>query len=573
MSTDFAPIARVALSPLLLFASPTFAANNVRELITLASEEPGRLSAGTPGIGTPHHLGLLMLNALAKIDIVNVPYRGAALVGERCARRPDPDGLGAPTAVMPHVVAGKLKLLGVASAQRVPSLPQVPTIAESGVPGFDLDIWFGLAAPAKTPPELVARLSKEIAGIVAEPDFKTRIEKVGLTPAYLGASRIRCGNPMPTTSASARSSRPPASSRTDARSNQSPVRSLWQRPRAGHHEFSRKARFQAPDQRRADPRRHRARLGGRTADQGRRRRRWKPIRPAGPSIPGTTPSPAGLFHMRWPWWRDVLMETYEALNKDRLLAVAAGVVFYALLAIFPAITAFVSSYGLFAKTGAIQDDLSMLANILPAGGITIVREQIDRIANQPSGLSIGFAVGLLVALWSANAGVKAMMDALNVIVGQEERRSFVRLNLLSLEHDARRHCVPDAGGRRGGGVSAGDVDLRAQGLHRHHHLADPLAAAAGADGRHAEVFYRFGPSREHAPRWWFSPGALIAALLWLAGSAALSFYLSNFADYNATYGSLGAAIGLMMWMWLSTMVVLLGAQLDTVIERKMPPQT
>ena len=75
---------------------------------------------------------------------------------------------------------------------------------------------------------------------------------------------------------------------------------------------------------------------------------------------------------------------------------------------------------------------------------------------------------------------------------------------------------------------------------------------------------------ESAPRCWFSPGAVIAALLWLAGSAALSFYLSNFADYNATYGSLGAAIGLMMWMWLSTIVVLLGAQLDTVIERKLP---
>ena len=85
------------------------------------------------------------------------------------------------------------------------------------------------------------------------------------------------------------------------------------------------------------------------------------------------------------------------------------------------------------------------------------------------------------------------------------------------------------------------------------------------------LFYRFGPNRGRAPRWWLSPGAIIAALLWLAGSAALSFYLSNFADYNATYGSLGAAIGLMMWMWLSTIVVLLGAQLDIVIDRKLPP--
>ena len=84
--------------------------------------------------------------------------------------------------------------------------------------------------------------------------------------------------------------------------------------------------------------------------------------------------------MRWPWWRAVLLETYEAMSQDRLLAVAAGVVFYALLAIFPAITAFVSFYGLFANAGAVQDHLSMLANLLPSGGLTIVQEQIERIA-------------------------------------------------------------------------------------------------------------------------------------------------------------------------------------------------
>ncbi len=141
--------------------------------------------------------------------------------------------------------------------------------------------------------------------------------------------------------------------------------------------------------------------------------------PAGWTVdPEADPPPAGILRMRWPWWRAVLLDTYEAMSKDRLLAVAAGVVFYALLAIFPAITAFVSSYGLFANAGAIQDHLSMLANVMPAGGITIMQEQIARIAAQPSGLSIGFAAGLLIALWSANAGVKAMIDALNVIEGQ-----------------------------------------------------------------------------------------------------------------------------------------------------------
>jgi tripartite-type tricarboxylate transporter receptor subunit TctC len=188
--TDFAPIARVATSPLLLFASPNFAPNNVSELLTLARKEPGKLSAGTPGIGTPHHLGLLMLNALAKIEIVNVPYRGAAAVVNDVLAGQIPMGWGAPTAVMPHVNAGKLKLLGVASAKPPSSMPNAPTIAAGGVPGFDLDIWFGVAAPAKTPPDILAQYSKEIADIIAQPDVKARIEKVGLSPAYLEGGKF-----------------------------------------------------------------------------------------------------------------------------------------------------------------------------------------------------------------------------------------------------------------------------------------------------------------------------------------------------------------------------------------------
>jgi len=186
---DLTPIARVATSPLLLFANPTFAPNNVRELITLAKQEPGKLSAGTPGIGSPHHLALLMLNSLAKVDIVNVPYRGAALVVNDVLAGQIPMGWGAPTAVMPHVATGKLKILGVSVPQRVASLPDVPTIAES-VPGFNLELWFAVAAPAKTPPDILARYSKDIAEIVAQPDVQDRIRKVGLTPAYMAGDKF-----------------------------------------------------------------------------------------------------------------------------------------------------------------------------------------------------------------------------------------------------------------------------------------------------------------------------------------------------------------------------------------------
>jgi len=185
---DLVPIARVATSPLLLFASPTFGGNNIRELITLAREEPGQLSAGIPGIGTPHHLALLMLNAMAKINVVAVPYRGSAASVNDLLAGQIPLVWSTPTAVMAHVTAGKVKVLAQASEKRDPSLPEVPTIAESGVPGFDLDIWFGVAAPAKTPPDLVARLAKEIAAIVADPDTQARLQKVGLSAAYLDSA-------------------------------------------------------------------------------------------------------------------------------------------------------------------------------------------------------------------------------------------------------------------------------------------------------------------------------------------------------------------------------------------------
>ena len=180
--------------------------------------------------------------------------------------------------------------------------------------------------------------------------------------------------------------------------------------------------------------------------------------PAGWTVdPQAHPPSAGILRMRWRWWRAVLLETYEAMGKDRLLAVAAGVVFYALLAIFPAITAFVSSYGLFANTARSRTTCRSWPTCCRPAAYRSSRSRSNASRSKPSGLSVGFVVGLAIALWSANAGVKAMIDALNVIEGQDERRSFVRLNAAVAHADARRHRVPAARGRRGGRLSAGDV--------------------------------------------------------------------------------------------------------------------
>jgi tripartite-type tricarboxylate transporter receptor subunit TctC len=188
---DFAPIAQVATSPILLFAQPSFPPNDAKELIALAKTQPGKLSVGIPGPGTPHHLALMMMNALAKIELVPVPYRGAAASLNDLLAGQIPMIWAAPTAVMPHVAAGKAKPLGVASRARLASLPNVPTIAESGVPDFSIEVFFGIAAPAKLPPDLAARLSKELSDISKLPEVQERIQRAGLVPTYRDSEAFR----------------------------------------------------------------------------------------------------------------------------------------------------------------------------------------------------------------------------------------------------------------------------------------------------------------------------------------------------------------------------------------------
>jgi membrane protein len=270
-----------------------------------------------------------------------------------------------------------------------------------------------------------------------------------------------------------------------------------------------------------------------------------------------------------PGWKDILWRTYQRTGEDRLFATAAGVVFYGLLAIFPTITALVSFYGLFANPSTISANLQTLSLMLPEGSFQIVQDQIARVSMKGNTeLGATFAFGLALALWSANAGVKAIIDALNVAYEEREKRSFLRLNLMSLAFTI-------------GGIVAVLVMVGAV-------VAFPLALDhIGIESESQLIvslsrwpllllillmalalLYRFGPSRE-AARWqWLSVGAVAAALLWIAGSALLSWYLSNFGNYSATYGSLGAAIGLMTWMWMSATIVLYGAELNSEIERQ-----
>ncbi|MFT4119387.1 YihY/virulence factor BrkB family protein [Bradyrhizobium sp.] len=280
------------------------------------------------------------------------------------------------------------------------------------------------------------------------------------------------------------------------------------------------------------------------------------------------------FAIPWAGWKEIFARTYRRIDDDRLLATAGGVVFFGLLAIFPAVTALVSSYGLFADPSTISDNLQTLAMMLPAGTFQIVQDQVVRVVSKGNtALGATFLFGLVLAIWSANAGVKSIFDALNVAYEEREKRGFVRLNLVSLAFTV-------------GGIAALLLMVAAV-------VAFPLALDHLGIAPESKLIvamarwplllaillaalallYRFAPSRE-APRWqWLSIGAVTAALLWIAGSALLSWYLSKFANYSATYGSLGAAIGLMTWMWMSAIVVMFGAELNSEIERQAPRNT
>ena len=285
--------------------------------------------------------------------------------------------------------------------------------------------------------------------------------------------------------------------------------------------------------------------------------------------PGRGRRATAPWHIPRTGWKDILWRVYASINDNRLLAVAAGVVFYSLLAIFPAVAAFVSLYGLIADASTIDSHLSIAAGIFPAGAVDILHDQITKLAAKSDAkLSLGFMTGLGVALWSANSGMKAIIDALNVVNDEKEKRSFVKLNLVSLLFTfvALLSLMVALSV-----IVIAPIIFSAVGLSSPSSLAIvvlrwPLFLVLATVALAA--IYRYGPSRREARWQWLSVGSAAAAIAWLISSVLFSWYIANFGAYNATYGSLGAAVGMMMWMWISAIVILLGAELNAEIEHQ-----
>ena len=268
-------------------------------------------------------------------------------------------------------------------------------------------------------------------------------------------------------------------------------------------------------------------------------------------------------------WKESLLRIYANFTRHRIMALAAGMTYYSLLAIFPAIAALVAVYGLFSDPSTIARHLDVLGGFLPGSAIDIAREQLTRVAAKGSHtLGLTFLAGLGISLWSANAAMKALFDTLNIVHGEEEKRGFVRLNAISLGFTivGVLFVIAALGAIVVIPVVLDDIGLSDRGdllLRAGRWWALFLALTFAL-----AIIYRYGPSRV-VPRWrWISSGSAIAALLWLGVSALFSWYAGSFGRFNETYGSLGAVIGFMTWLWISAIVVLLGAEIDAEMEHQ-----
>jgi membrane protein len=273
-------------------------------------------------------------------------------------------------------------------------------------------------------------------------------------------------------------------------------------------------------------------------------------------------------------WGDILWRVLYSISADRILSTAGGVAFFAILAVFPAVAAIVSLYGLFADASIIGKHLLLLSGFLPGGVISLIADQITLISGQASEkLGTTFVVALLIALWSANSGMAALFDALNVVYDEREKRSLLHFYsttfLFTLAGMAFVTLAITA-------VVVLPIVLKFVGLPAATErllavLRWPILLITIAIS--LAFIYRYGPSRRDA-RWrWVTWGSIVAAILWVAASMLFSSYVATFDTYNKTYGSLGAAVGFMVWLWISAVIVLLGGEVNAEMEHQTARDT
>ncbi len=266
-------------------------------------------------------------------------------------------------------------------------------------------------------------------------------------------------------------------------------------------------------------------------------------------------------------WKAIALRTKEQVKSDAVSVLAGGVAFYSVLAIFPAMIATLSIYGLVSDPADVARQIDELSAGLPDEVRRLLVAQLEAVASTSgSSLTVGLVVSVLAAFWAASKGMKALIEAINVAYDEDETRGFVELRVLAYGFTVGGvllvvttvcaiTALPALGDHLGpvGRVTASIVRW-------------PILAAVMLLG--LAVIYRFAPARENAPWQWVTPGSLTAGLLWILGSVLFAVYVNNFGSYNDTYGSIGAVVVLMLWLYLTAFVVLLGAELNGESERQ-----
>ena len=265
--------------------------------------------------------------------------------------------------------------------------------------------------------------------------------------------------------------------------------------------------------------------------------------------------------------RDVATRLKREVGADNVGLVAAGVAFYALLAIFPGIAALVAIYGLVADPATVSRQVESFSG-LPAEAQGILTDQLARVSAESNAtLGLGFAISLGLSLWSASKASSALMNAMNIVYDAEEGRGFLRFQLVALGFTLASVLVGVLAIGAVAGVPAVLALFPLGPIARWVAAALPFLVIAGVFLALLAALYRYGPDRRHG-RWrWITPGSLLTTLLWLVASAGFSLYVAHFGSYNETYGSLGAVVVLLMWLWISAYLVLLGAELTATLER------
>jgi len=274
-------------------------------------------------------------------------------------------------------------------------------------------------------------------------------------------------------------------------------------------------------------------------------------------------------------WFDVLKRSWAEMGKDNLSLIASGVAFYAFLAIVPLLGAVVLTYGLVAEPSSVVRHFQELSTMLPGDAAKLIGEQLMNVVNTASGKKgLGLLLALALAFWGATKATGAIVTALNIAYEEEETRGFIKKTLLNLAMVL-------------GAVLVVGLAMAAITVFAHLDRIFPGAPGAllflgrlvswlllaGIGAGAVAALYRYGPDRDKAKWTWLTPGSVFAALGFGVLTAGFGIYVANFGNYNATYGSLGAVVVLLTWLYLSALLLLLGAELNSELEHQTARDT